>query len=168
MWDLNESVVPVKLFAQMLCDDLELPPSFLPQIISSMDDQIAECTPFAGYFPPNRRVLIKLEIQVGSELLTDQFEWELSALNSPEEFAKVMCSDLGLGGEFASQIAFSIREQSMNAIKVRSLTYLICALLWMSFNSKRTAYCLRPTPCDHTSMCSASLKQMNGGRVCTP
>lgn len=31
--------------------------------------------------------------------------------NSPEEFARHICSELGLGGEFASAIAYSIRGQ---------------------------------------------------------
>lgn len=42
----------------------------------------------------------------------DQFEWDLSEpLNTPEEFALSLCSDLGLGGEFATAIAYSIRGQ---------------------------------------------------------
>ena len=42
----------------------------------------------------------------------DQFEWDLSnPLNSPEVFARQLCADLGLGGEFATTIAYSIRGQ---------------------------------------------------------
>ncbi len=42
----------------------------------------------------------------------DQFEWDLSnPLNSPEQFARELCADLGLGGEFATTIAYSIRGQ---------------------------------------------------------
>ena len=42
----------------------------------------------------------------------DQFEWDLSEpLNNPEQFALSLCSDLGLGGEFATAIAYSIRGQ---------------------------------------------------------
>ena len=44
--------------------------------------------------------------------LVDQFEWDLSnPLNSPEQFAQQLCADLGLGGEFPSTIAYSIRGQ---------------------------------------------------------
>lgn len=54
----------------------------------------------------------QLNIHVGNISLMDQFEWDLSEpLNSPEEFALSLCSDLGLGGEFATAIAYSIRGQ---------------------------------------------------------
>ena len=49
---------------------------------------------------------------MGNISLMDQFEWDLSEpLNTPEEFALSLCSDLGLGGEFATAIAYSIRGQ---------------------------------------------------------
>lgn len=46
----------------------------------------------------------------------DQFEWDLYAderLNSPERFARVFCTDLGLPREFQVAISHSIREQIM-------------------------------------------------------
>lgn len=57
-------------------------------------------------------VLWQLNIHVGNISLVDQFEWDLSnPLNSPEQFARELCADLGLGGEFATTIAYSIRGQ---------------------------------------------------------
>ncbi|KAF8607278.1 SNF5-domain-containing protein [Ceratobasidium sp. AG-I] len=45
--------------------------------------------------------------------LTDQFEWDINNPdNSPEDFAEVYCRDLGLGGEFKTAVAHSIREQA--------------------------------------------------------
>lgn len=42
----------------------------------------------------------------------DQFEWDMSEReNSPEKFALKLCSELGLGGEFVTTIAYSIRGQ---------------------------------------------------------
>lgn len=39
----------------------------------------------------------------------DQFEWDMSEKeNSPEKFALKLCSELGLGGEFVTTIAYSI------------------------------------------------------------
>jgi SWI/SNF-related matrix-associated actin-dependent regulator of chromatin subfamily B protein 1 len=59
-----------------------------------------------------QRVIIKLNIHVGNISLVDQFEWDLSEeKNSPEEFAKKICSDLSLGGEFVTAIVYSIRGQ---------------------------------------------------------
>jgi len=55
---------------------------------------------------------VQLNIHVGNISLVDQFEWDLSnPLNSPEVFARELCADLGLGGEFATTIAYSIRGQ---------------------------------------------------------
>lgn len=45
--------------------------------------------------------LFQLDITVGHKALVDQFEWDINCTeNSPEQFAEVLCSDLGLGGEF--------------------------------------------------------------------
>ncbi|TFK31601.1 hypothetical protein BDQ12DRAFT_671742 [Crucibulum laeve] len=58
------------------------------------------------------RILIKLDIIVGSMKLDDQFEWDLENENaSPEDFSEVYTQELGLGGEFKTAIAHSIREQ---------------------------------------------------------
>ena len=54
----------------------------------------------------------QLNIHVGNISLVDQFEWDISnPRNSPEEFARLLCADLGLGGEFVTAIAYSIRGQ---------------------------------------------------------
>ncbi|ORY99902.1 hypothetical protein BCR43DRAFT_126413 [Syncephalastrum racemosum] len=58
------------------------------------------------------RLVIKLDITVGNQALVDQFEWDINCRqNSPERFAHVLVTELGLGGEFKSAIAHSIREQ---------------------------------------------------------
>ena len=51
-------------------------------------------------------------MHVGNISLVDQIEWDLSdTQNSPELFALNLCSDLGLGGEFVTAIAYHIRGQ---------------------------------------------------------
>jgi SWI/SNF-related matrix-associated actin-dependent regulator of chromatin subfamily B protein 1 len=58
------------------------------------------------------RILIKLDIVVGSMKLEDQFEWDLDNVDaSPEHFAEVYGADLGLTGEYKTAIAHCIREQ---------------------------------------------------------
>lgn len=58
------------------------------------------------------RVIIRLNIHVGNTSLVDQFEWDLSEPeNSPELFASRLCAELGLGGEFVTAVAYSIRGQ---------------------------------------------------------
>lgn len=54
----------------------------------------------------------QLNIHVGNISLVDQFEWDMSEKeNSPEKFALKLCCELGLGGEFVTTIAYSIRGQ---------------------------------------------------------
>jgi len=56
--------------------------------------------------------LFQLNIHVGNISLADQFEWDMSEKdNSPEEFTTKLCAELGLGGEFVTAIAYSIRGQ---------------------------------------------------------
>ena len=62
-----------------------------------------------------------LQFPMGRDVLTDQFDWEISELNSPEDTATIMCADLGLAPVYANHIAFAIREQVLNALKVSVL-----------------------------------------------
>jgi SWI/SNF-related matrix-associated actin-dependent regulator of chromatin subfamily B protein 1 len=44
----------------------------------------------------------QVDILVGTQNLTDSFEWDLNSNVSPEEFAASHVKELGLSGEFAS------------------------------------------------------------------
>eukprot|EP01135_Chromosphaera_perkinsii_P007907 Nk52_evm1s1051 gene=Nk52_evmTU1s1051 len=118
VWNANDSVIRPEVFAKMLCMDLNLPENIMKQpIVEAIEQQINEHRATAVVSPAvgeclDRRVLIKLNVRVGVESLEDQFEWDLTdPENSPEEFARILCKDLNLGGEFCTAIAHSIREQ---------------------------------------------------------
>jgi SWI/SNF-related matrix-associated actin-dependent regulator of chromatin subfamily B member 1 len=102
------------MFAELLCDDLDLNPiTFIPAIAQSIRVQL-DSHPSDNIIEENtdQRVIIKLNIHVGNVSLVDQFEWDMSeSQNSPEEFAKKLSAELGLGGEFVTSIAYSIRGQ---------------------------------------------------------
>lgn len=131
-----------EMFAEILCDDLDLSPlAFVPAIASAIRQQIESyptdsiledqadqrviikvrsshlCPPQAPRRRARalltcRRVGPQLNIHVGNISLVDQFEWDMSEReNSPEKFALKLCSELGLGGEFVTTIAYSIRGQ---------------------------------------------------------
>ncbi|KAG9028270.1 SWI/SNF chromatin-remodeling complex subunit [Tulasnella sp. JGI-2019a] len=58
------------------------------------------------------RVMIKLDIIIGSRQLQDQFEWDVSEdAHYAELFATTYAKDLGLAKEFETAIAHDIREQ---------------------------------------------------------
>lgn len=130
-WNLNDRLTPIDLFSAQLVEDLGLKaPSDRP-VFDQVQQQIREQLndfypmlsptqealdpelPYSAYKNDEMRILIKLNIIIGSVTLVDQFEWDINdPLNSPEEFARVMARDLSLSGEFTTAIAHCIREQS--------------------------------------------------------
>ena len=134
-WNLHERLIAPRLFAQTLADDFALPQALGPHGATAVRDMVASqiqrqlvdfCPfafsdedaldpelPYAAYKNDEMRILVKLNITVGSQTLIDQFEWDMSnPANSPEEFAQRMGVDLLLSGEFVTAIAHSIREQT--------------------------------------------------------
>ncbi|KIH65498.1 hypothetical protein ANCDUO_04179 [Ancylostoma duodenale] len=114
-YNKNEKLITPDLIAEMMCEDLDLPTStFQPAIASAIYQQL-EAAAEAPPLDPNvtdQRAIMKLNINVGNQSLVDQFEWDMSdPNNSPEDFARSLCAELGLGGEFTSAIAYSIRGQ---------------------------------------------------------
>ncbi|KAE9537614.1 hypothetical protein AGLY_006637 [Aphis glycines] len=113
-WNKNESLITPEQFAEVLCDDLDLNPlPFVPAIAQSIRQQI-EAFNNDNILDEqhDQRVIIKLNIHVGNTSLVDQVEWDMGEKdNSPEQFAMKLCAELGLGGEFVTAIAYSIRGQ---------------------------------------------------------
>ncbi|KAL7648178.1 UNVERIFIED_CONTAM: hypothetical protein RMT77_000081 [Armadillidium vulgare] len=113
-WNRNEQNITPDQFAEILCDDLDLNPvMFVPAISTGIRQQL-ELYPSHNIIQPHSdtRVVIKLNIHVGNISLNDQFEWDMSEPdNNPEEVATKLCAELGLGGEFVTAIAYSIRGQ---------------------------------------------------------
>ncbi|KAG0366350.1 Chromatin structure remodeling complex protein sfh1 [Mortierella sp. AD032] len=113
-WNVNEQLMTPEKFAEILCDDLDLNQAkFVPEIAQSLRNQIAEFEPVAEVQVPTEgsRVAIQLDIHVGGINLRDRFEWDVGSDLTPEEFAKQLAADLGIGGEFTSIIAHEIHEQ---------------------------------------------------------
>lgn len=89
---------------------------------------------------------LQLNIHVGNISLVDQFEWDMSEKeNSPEKFALKLCSELGLGGEFVTTIAYSIRGQ----LSWHQKTY--------AFRYRTVIFLVRPWVCVCTSRVLASV-----------
>ncbi|VDD80638.1 unnamed protein product [Mesocestoides corti] len=113
-WNRTEQLITPEQFAEILCDDLDLNPiSFVPAISQAIRQQVA-AHPVENILSgqTDTRVIIRLNIHVGNMSLVDQFEWDLSEpSNSPEQFAARLCAELGLGGEFVTAVAYSIRGQ---------------------------------------------------------
>ncbi|KAI8928976.1 hypothetical protein BC831DRAFT_433950 [Entophlyctis helioformis] len=106
---VEEDPVPRDEVASLLLPDQT------PDDEPSEDAPVDDMDDFAGY--SDSRVVIKLDLHVGSMYLKDQFEWPLySSLSiTPEDFARQLSADLGVGGEFVPMIAHAIREQVLTA-----------------------------------------------------
>ncbi|KAL0076623.1 hypothetical protein F4703DRAFT_1919980 [Phycomyces blakesleeanus] len=127
-WNMNETLITPCDFAQVMCEDMQLPVDLFKKDISrSISKQVNDYQLNGGLYEPltkvteildskqavkndrsfsfdtdiEWRVLIKLEIVVGNLELIDQFEWDLGChYNSPEMFAEKLTTELSLGGEF--------------------------------------------------------------------
>lgn len=137
-WNLYESLITPEQFAEVLCEDMQFPTlQFAPQIAKSIREQIQDYhLPALAVEPPQEnketeedskpvqelRILIKIDVTVANTSLVDQFEWDISCPNNdPERFAEVLTAELGLGGEFTTAIAHSIREQVQTHTKCLNL-----------------------------------------------
>jgi SWI/SNF-related matrix-associated actin-dependent regulator of chromatin subfamily B protein 1 len=115
-YNKNEKLITPEAIAEVICEDLDLPVNtFLPAIAQSIYQQVeghSEALPVDKEIAADQRAILKLNIHVGNQSLVDQFEWDVNEENnSPEEFAAKLCAELGLGGEFVSAAAYSIRGQ---------------------------------------------------------
>ncbi|KAJ1726195.1 Chromatin structure remodeling complex protein sfh1 [Coemansia biformis] len=119
VWNANERVVTPEQFAAIYCADLALPAAgrvgaqeYIAQLIRQ---QVAEhvATNDVAFSGEELRVNIDLEVQVGPLVLRDRIEWDIAEpLGSrPEEFARCLCRELGLGGEYPPLVAHRIREE---------------------------------------------------------
>ncbi|BFZ54418.1 SWI/SNF chromatin-remodeling complex subunit [Savitreella phatthalungensis] len=123
VWNAHEKVISVDHFAEHLCEDYGVS-SLKHEVSRSIREQLAEYHPHKR--PPeddvrvetsraviddDLRILIHIDILVGSSHLQDRFEWDLNGDTSPEDFAQITTDDLGLSADFSTAIAHAIREQ---------------------------------------------------------
>ncbi|KAH8909723.1 SNF5-like protein [Coniochaeta sp. PMI_546] len=130
-WNLHERLIQPEVFAGQMVEDMGLKhPNDRPvyeQVLAQIQEQLNDFYPFAyseedaldpelpysAYKNDEMRILVRLNITIGTHTLVDQFEWEINnPMNSPEEFASSMARDLALSGEFTTAIAHCIREQA--------------------------------------------------------
>jgi len=122
LWNLHETLITPDIFAQTMGADLDLPPHVVSTIAAAIRDQLAEYAPVAQISIPESsgemRAICPLTVNLDDVVYTDRFEWDLAnTLLSPEHFAKVICSELGLRNEFIPSIAAGIYEFSLQRKK---------------------------------------------------
>lgn len=113
MWNTEESVITPDKFAQVMCDDLELPVSIQSQISSLISQQLEEHAQLLSVALPDDlqiHVVIDLSVNLDKRLFQDKFEWDLLSQMTPEEFAETVVAEMGLEREFYPAIAHSLHE----------------------------------------------------------
>lgn len=136
----TERLIKPETFAEILCHDLDISTQYVPVIAESICMQVQEFVntleafesldsiaiteqqtfDFLADMWSGRNVVIKLDVHVGRLNLRDRFVWDPAARDlSPEDFARLLAADLGLGGEFPVLVAATIREQLFRAVRDR-------------------------------------------------
>jgi chromatin structure-remodeling complex subunit SFH1 len=60
---------------------------------------------------PECRIVVAIDVQIGTYHLMDAIEWDLLSPLTPEAFARNLCAELGLAGEAAPLIAHAVHEE---------------------------------------------------------
>ncbi|CAL1712345.1 unnamed protein product [Somion occarium] len=131
VWNLHEGLIRPETFARAFCMDLDLPlnpwaDTIANQIRAQLEDHegVASVDLGADYYlmmdnqegqgveeVPECRVVLSIDVQIGTYHLVDHIEWDLLSPLTPEGFAMTLCSDLGLAGEAIPLIAHAIHEE---------------------------------------------------------
>ncbi|KDQ62602.1 hypothetical protein JAAARDRAFT_66294 [Jaapia argillacea MUCL 33604] len=128
VWNLRESLITPEAFARIFCTDLDLPHTpwaetvanqIRAQIedhetVATMDvcvDEAVSQSHTEGDELPECRVVLALDVQIGTHHLRDHIEWDLLSPLTPEAFSQKLCAELGLSGEAIPLVAHAIHEE---------------------------------------------------------
>jgi chromatin structure-remodeling complex subunit SFH1 len=63
--------------------------------------------------PGDCRVVLQIDVQIGTKHLLDHIEWDLRSSLTAEEFTKLFCADVGLTSEAIPMVAHAIHEEML-------------------------------------------------------
>ncbi|KAG5361310.1 Chromatin structure-remodeling complex subunit SFH1 [Yarrowia sp. C11] len=112
LWDADEKILTPEQFATLTCADLDVPIGYSAQMSAQIKKQLAEFTA-APALPKDVEVhvIVELAVTVDKIVYEDKFEWDLSGdYATPQEFARTVVQDLGLGQEFYPAITYQLYE----------------------------------------------------------
>ena len=125
----TESLITPNHFALLFCADLGLEAPYIEQIANQIRAQLEEHgataaldlpvnTEREGEFlheddagPGDCRVVLQIDVQIGTKHMLDHIEWDLRASLTPEEFTAQFCAEVGLSSEAVPMIAHAIHEE---------------------------------------------------------
>lgn len=115
LWDLNDDTYPLENFVCTLLEDYKfISEQHAHTVLAAVNEQIKDYRVKPNKTMGELRVPIKIDLIINNTQFTDQFEWDILNFgeSDPEDFATIVTDELSLPGEFATAIAFSIREQA--------------------------------------------------------
>ncbi|SCZ88006.1 BZ3500_MvSof-1268-A1-R1_Chr2-1g04129 [Microbotryum saponariae] len=122
VWNINEKLITPESFARIFCDDLDIPPSCASEVARQIKEQCGEQMGVAeipvraaedelAEIEKDLRVILHLNVMVGTLHLVDRIEWDLSSSLTPELFASVLVRDISLPSSASPLIATAIYEE---------------------------------------------------------
>ncbi|GAA5874572.1 hypothetical protein JCM16303_002908 [Sporobolomyces ruberrimus] len=122
VWNIHEKLITPESFARTFCDDLELGPEQAAEVSRQITEQIDEQAgmaevPFRSpederdLVEKDLRVIINLDVQVGTLHLRDRIEWDLTSTLTPELFAATLVRDLSLPTSACPIISHALHEE---------------------------------------------------------
>lgn len=123
LWNLQERFFTPEKFAEIMCDDVDLSQKYVSVIALSIKNQLEDYLESkVQTLQIEDSVTIELELMVGRTLIRDKFEWDLNGELTPEEFAHVTCSELGLQKDHVPLFAAALREQILRICQTQNFT----------------------------------------------
>jgi hypothetical protein len=120
IWNLNEPYFTAEQFAKLIAEENNLSANFETEITNLIKRSIGNYEP-ADQLKDECIKTIEIDVRVDNICVKDKFEWDISDNeNSPEDFAELICNELGLSHEFSTQIAHQIREQVISPLTADS------------------------------------------------
>ncbi|GAA5868176.1 hypothetical protein JCM3774_000589 [Rhodotorula dairenensis] len=123
VWNVQEKLITPAAFARVFCDDLDIDQTPYAKLVEQqITQQVHEQTGVAlfpllseeeeaAHIEKDWRVVINLDVQIGTLHLTDRFDWDLSSSLTPELFAATLARDLSLSSNAAPLIAAAVHAE---------------------------------------------------------
>ncbi|KAF9026518.1 SNF5-domain-containing protein [Hymenopellis radicata] len=121
VWNMHESAITPEAFARTFCNDVDLPiVPWVETIAAQIRAQLEEAVDYSMFeteeeYEERRegecRVILSIDVQIGTYHLSDHIEWDLLSPLTPEAFTTQLCGELGLSGEAHPLIAHAIHEE---------------------------------------------------------
>ena len=119
-WNINDHSITPEEFATIYCKDLDFfnATTLHSQIVSTINEQIHEYETVAAVVVPDLHVIINLTCSLKNKLYEDNFQWNLNDNSlTPEMFASIIVSDLGLTREFIPTISYALHDYLLKVKK---------------------------------------------------